>query len=77
MTDRIRHLVVTLDRDVREDDLEALIAAIVQLRGISSVKLGDPVGLKDWSAREVVRVELRDLLNRTINTFFDDRNHVK
>lgn len=39
MTDRIKGFVVTLDRDIREDDAIATINAIGQLRGVVSVKL--------------------------------------
>lgn len=37
MTDRFNALVVVLDRDIRSDDAEPLIAAIKMLRGVLSV----------------------------------------
>lgn len=37
MTDRIRHLTVILDRDYRDDDVEPIVEAIKQLRGVSAV----------------------------------------
>lgn len=37
MTDRIEALTVVLDAPTREDDLDALIAAIKQLRGVADV----------------------------------------
>lgn len=37
MTDRVRHLTVTLDRDVREDDVEHIVAAIRLLRYVADV----------------------------------------
>lgn len=37
MTDRIRHLTVILEQDTREDDLEATLAAIAQIRGVDKV----------------------------------------
>lgn len=37
MTDRLRGFVVTLDRDLREDDAEATLNAIRQVRGVIDV----------------------------------------
>ena len=37
MTDRINSITVVLEKDVREDDSEALLSAIRQLRGVVSV----------------------------------------
>ncbi len=38
MTDRYHSLTVALEKDTREDDAEALIAAIEQLRGVAGVE---------------------------------------
>ncbi len=38
MTDRIRHLTVTLDADYRDDELAALMGAIMQIRSVESVE---------------------------------------
>lgn len=38
MTDRYNAPVVVLERDIRSDDAEGLIAAIKQLRSVASVK---------------------------------------
>jgi inosine-uridine nucleoside N-ribohydrolase len=37
MTDRFNALVVVLDKDMRDDDAQALTNAIQQLRGVTSV----------------------------------------
>ena len=37
MTDRVNALVVTLDRDIRIDDVQHLVDAIRMLRGVMSV----------------------------------------
>ena len=37
MTDRFNSLTVVLEHDVRDDDAEALLSAIRQLRGVLSV----------------------------------------
>lgn len=38
MTDRLNALTVVLDRDIRDDDAQPLIDAILQLRGVLSVE---------------------------------------
>jgi hypothetical protein len=39
MTDRYNAVVVALDRDIREDDAEAIINAIRMLKGVLTVTL--------------------------------------
>ena len=39
MTDRVKGLMVTLQRDIREDDIEAWVQAIRLMRGVESVTL--------------------------------------
>ena len=50
MTDRYNALTVVMEKDMRDDDAEALIAAIRQLRGVLSVSgnVAD-LGQKLWS----------------------------
>lgn len=59
MTTRLDGLIIALDSDVREDDAEALIAAISQLRGVCGV-VRKPVDPEAWFARQRVRFELAD-----------------
>lgn len=59
MTDRIQHLTVLLDQDFRDDDVEALVLAIAQMRGVSLCMMGKPVDHTDHMARERVKAELR------------------
>ena len=44
MTDRIKGFVVTLDKDVCEDDAEGIVNAISHVRGVSDVSemVADP-----------------------------------
>lgn len=44
MTDRHAGYVVVLDRDIRDDDAQATIAAIGQIKGVASVEpiVADP-----------------------------------
>lgn len=39
MTDRVHSLTVVLENDVRTDDVQTLMSAILQLRGVISCKL--------------------------------------
>lgn len=57
MTDRVKGLTVVLDKDYREDDVEALCNAIRMLRGVLSVTK-EVTDLADYLSRERVRQEL-------------------
>ncbi len=59
MTDRVRSLTVALTHDMRTDDVEALIIAINQLKGVLSVasNITEP---NDWCTERRVRDELLD-----------------
>lgn len=58
MTDRICALTVTLEREMREDDIEDLVSAIRLLRGVNQVTehVADP---EYYSAVEHAKLELR------------------
>lgn len=56
MTDRAAALYVALDSDIRQDDIEPLLAAIRCLRGVAKVDFADAVLAPDvWAAQ--ARVE--------------------
>jgi hypothetical protein len=57
MTDRFHTLTVVLEQDIREDDAQALISAIGQLRGVLSVT-GVVSDVGSHMARERARHEL-------------------
>ena len=61
MTDRIHALTVTLDADVREDDLEPIVNAIRQIRHVLSVDqhVSD---IAQHSAKIRARTELQEKL---------------
>ena len=54
MTDRIRTLVVVLDRDMRDDDVEHVVSAIRMMRRVSSVETGPVVDISQHEARSIV-----------------------
>ena len=51
MTERFNALTVVLERDTREDDAQAIIDAIKQLRGVASVK-GNVADVESLVAQE-------------------------
>ncbi len=59
MTDRIKGLTISLEQDVRVDDLEPLMDAIRQFSGVADVT---PLvaSSDDWLARSRVRSELAE-----------------
>lgn len=50
MTDRIQGLTVALDRDYRDDDVEAIVNAILMVKGVKGVKKS-VVDMPDYTAR--------------------------
>jgi hypothetical protein len=52
MTDRHTGYLVTLDKDIREDDAEQLIAAIEMLRGVLNVTPVVSGGLQEMAERQ-------------------------
>lgn len=64
MTDRVRTLTVHLNEDTRIDDVEFIVNAIQMVKGVSTVELGKPVDMTDWSARMAVGSEFqREILD--------------
>ena len=61
MTDRYNTLTVVLERDMRDDDAEALLSAIRQLRGVLSVS-GGVANPTTYAAEERARRELGEKL---------------
>lgn len=70
MTDRHSGYIVTLDADIREDDAEAIIAALRMVKHVASVQ---PVtlGTTELMARARVRHEARGRLFDAIDRAFD------
>lgn len=58
MTDRYHSLTVVLEKDMREDDAQALIAAIAQLRGVLKVS-GEVADGGSLMAEQRAKYELR------------------
>lgn len=67
MTDRVRTLTVTLDRDMRDDDVQAVVEAIRMVKCVGDVQLGPVVDSFTHDARMAFRREVGDVLNRVIH----------
>lgn len=61
MTDRIKGLTVTLDRDYRDDDVEAIVDAIKMIKGVIDVEL-HVTEIEDHMARARVRYDVQDAI---------------
>ena len=61
MTDRIKGFTVTLDRDIRIDDVEQILNAVRMISGVASVKTV-VTNIDDHMARERVKSEIREKL---------------
>jgi hypothetical protein len=59
MTDRLKGCVVAFEADIREDDAEATLAAIRQIKGVVAVT-PSVVTPDDWINRSQVRTELTE-----------------
>ena len=59
MTTRLKGFTITLEKDIREDDVEILIQTLKMIKGVVSVK---PIesDVTDLMARERVKSEIRD-----------------
>ena len=69
MTDRIRHLTITLDKDMRDDDIAAIVSAIKYVRGVADVQ-PNIVTAQDHLARQAVRAEVQQQLHEAVENVF-------
>jgi hypothetical protein len=72
MTERVKGFYVSLERDIRVDDVEMLCNVVRSLRGVAGVTQ-EISNMEDWMARARVRNELRDKLYAVMFEFFDER----
>lgn len=71
MTDRLRGFVVTLDRDLREDDAEATLTALRQVKGVvdvSSVVADLPAHMAYARARQEIAGRLVEFTRELYDT---------
>lgn len=61
MTDRFNTITVVLEKEMRDDDAEATLAAIRQIRGVLDAK-GNVSDMTEWMAETRARRELGEKL---------------
>ena len=61
MTDRVKGLYVALDKDYRDDDVQALIDAIKMLRGVADVAT-KVAQVDDYFNRAQIRYDIQSKL---------------
>lgn len=59
MTDRVKGFTVTLEKDIRIDDVEVIMNAIRMIRGISDVSPCVST-IDDYMNRQIVKHEIRE-----------------
>lgn len=67
MTDRFHSLTVVLDQNYRKDDMEALMSAIAQLRGVANVSgiVADPTShMAEVRAKSEIRKRLFEVFSK-------------
>lgn len=72
MTDRVKGFYVTLEQDVRVDDVESLVNAVRQLKGVAAVNVNIS-NADDWMNRMQLRSQIRRKLYSAIDRVFDEK----
>ena len=67
MTAKFNSLTIVLENDVREDDAQTLINAILMLKGVLSVE-GNVSSFADYVAESRVKTEVRNRLFEIITS---------
>lgn len=70
MTDLIKGLNITLDKDYREDDVEAIIEAIKMIYGVASVRKSQQDS-DDWMNRERIKNNVKTKLFKAVTDCFE------
>lgn len=61
MSDRIKGFTVALSEDLKEEDCQGIINAIMMIKGVVAVNT-NVLNVDDYLARQRVKYELRDAL---------------
>ena len=65
MSDRIKGLIVVLDKDYREEDIEKMKEFILQIKGVKSVK-ENKVNIDDFINRSRITLEIKEKIYNTL-----------
>lgn len=61
MTDRLNGVTITFEKDIRDDDAEAILNAMRMIRGVAHVE-PNIVTSEDWMAQMQVKTDIRTKL---------------
>jgi hypothetical protein len=67
MTDRIQHVMVTLDADYRDDDVQTILDAIRMIKGVTHCEMGEPVDVMDKLARRRASQSIRQKIVKILD----------
>lgn len=70
MTDRVKGLFVTLDKDIRVDDVQHIVDAIKMMRHVADVQ-NEVVDFQDYYARSRVAYKVREKLYKLASEIGD------
>jgi hypothetical protein len=59
MTDRVKGFTVTLEKDIRIDDVQAIMQSILMIRGVADVEASISTS-DDHMNRQMIKAELRN-----------------
>jgi len=66
MSDRVNGLVITLEKDIRLDDMELLMQSIRFMRGVANVE-ANVVNSSDWINQQRIKCELKEKMYKFIH----------
>ena len=65
MTDRVKGFTVTLDKDYRVDDVEAILNAVRMIHGVAHVEPSITTS-DDWMNRQSIRIEMEKKIYKAL-----------
>ncbi|PFI53869.1 hypothetical protein COM08_15230 [Bacillus wiedmannii] len=71
MGNRVNGLIVSLDSDIREEDVEVILNAIKMIKGVQDVGV-NIVEHKDWLNRTKIRQQLQSKVYKAIDEAFKE-----
>ncbi|MEM5624004.1 hypothetical protein AAHB47_01495 [Bacillus wiedmannii] len=71
MGNRVNGLIVSLDSDIREEDVEVIVNAIKMIKGVQDVGV-NIIEHKDWLNRTKIRHQLQNKVYKAIEEAFKE-----
>lgn len=71
MTQRVKGLLVSLEHDIREDEIKYIINAIGMVKGVQSVTI-NTVNQDDWLNRARIKNQIESKIYQAISDVFKE-----